>query len=495
METRLLVDGRRVPGEGDPIEIVDPASGAVVAAVPAATPAQVDGAVAAATAAFGDWRDAPQEVRSEALRRIATGLVARREELARLLTVDTGRPMTRNLLYVDLAVTIFRQYAEMARVLGGRLVPANDPGQLSLTVRVPYGVVACLVPWNYPLDLLAFKVAPALATGNTVVVKGAPETTLSTLALGETFADSVPRGVVNLLAGGRDVGERLVAHPGTDLVAFTGSTAAGRAIGEACGRLVKPTHLELGGKDPAIVLPDVDPRLAARGIVWAAMLNAGQVCTSTERAYVHRSVYEEVVSRAVALAAALRVGDPVDPRTEVGPMRTPAGRARVLRHLRDALAAGATILTGGEPLDRPGFFMAPTVVVDVDHDMELMREETFGPVLPMMPFDEVDEALALAADTPYGLGASLYTKDPTIVERAARELRVGGLWVNDPVVDNPAGLLAGVRASGNGRELGIDGLHAFTTVRHVHWSLDLQARPWWYPQEGRDRDRTGVSGG
>lgn len=484
MRADLLIDGALVPGDGDPVDIVDPSSGDAVARVPTASVRQVDAAVDAARRAYPAWRDATQEERSEALRRVAAELEARRDELARTLSLDTGRPLARNLVYVDFAVTIFRQYAETARLSNGRFVPSNDPGQLSITMRVPYGVVACLVPWNYPLDLLAFKVAPALAMGNTVVAKGAEETTLSTLSLAEVFAAHVPRGVVNLVAGGRDQGEWLVGHPDVDLVAFTGSTAAGRAIAETCGRLLRPTHLELGGKDPAIVFPDVDPRLAARGLVWAAMLNAGQVCTSTERAYVHRSVVDEVVERAVELAGALRVGDPLDPGTEVGPMRTEAGRTRVLHHLDDAVARGAEVLVGGTALDRPGFFMAPTVVVGVDHSMLLMREETFGPVLPIMAFDDVDEAFALAADTDYGLGASLYTHDPVLVERAARELRVGGVWVNDPIVDNPAGLLAGVGASGNGRELGLEGLLAFATVRHLHWDLDLRAKPWWYPLEG-----------
>jgi len=484
VQTELLIAGNAIPGEGAPIAIVDPATGNEVARVAAASPAQVATAAAAAAGAFPAWRDAGQDVRSGALRAIAAEIAARREELARSLTLDTGRPHTRNLLYVDFAATVFRQYAELARQLGGRFVPSNEPGQLSITARVPVGVVACLVPWNYPLDLLAFKAAPALAVGNTIVVKGAEETTLTTLAVGEIIARHVPDGVVNVLAGGREVGELLVADLSVDMVAFTGSTAAGRAIGETCGRLLKRTHLELGGKDPALVFPDVPAGTAAQGVVWAAMLNAGQVCTSTERAYVHRDVFDEFVDHAVELVRGLHVGDPMDPGTHVGPMRTEAGRRKVLAHLADAVDRGATILVGGEALDRPGFFMAPTVVVDVDHTMTLMREETFGPVLPIMPVDDADEAFRLAADTPYGLGASLYTKDAAIVERALRELPVGGIWVNDPVVDNPAGLLAGIRESGNGRELGVEGLHAFTNVRHVHWHVDLQVKSWWFPYEG-----------
>ncbi len=479
----LLIGGDSVPGGGAAIDIENPATGDVVASPRSASRPQLDAAVDAAAAALPDWRGLAQGDRSEALRGIAGALHAEREDVARLLTVDTGRPYRRNLLYVDFTVAVFRQYAELARVHGGRVVPSNDPGQLSLVTRMPYGVVGCLVPWNYPLTLLAFKVAPALATGNTVVVKGAPETTLSTLRLGPIFAAHTPPGVVNLVAGGRDVGERLVSHDQVDMVAFTGSTAAGRAIGAVCAALTRPTHLELGGKDPAIVFDDVDPALAAEAVVWAAFLNAGQVCTSTERVYVHHSVHDEFVANAARLAATLRVGDPMDDATQIGPMRTAAGRDRVRGQLDEAVAAGARIVTGGEAIPGPGYFLRPTVVTGVDHSMRLMHDETFGPVLPVMPFDDDDEAFRLAADTPYGLGASLYTHTPSRVQRAAAELAVGNLWINDPVVDNQAAPFGGVRASGNARELGLEGLEAFTTAKHVHWNMELQEKSWWYPYE------------
>ena len=483
MSHALLIGGGRVTGQGPAVDVINPATGVIVASVASASADQTDAAVEASAGAFAGWRSSAQAVRSETLRSLAMGLDANRDELARVLTIDTGRPFARNLVYVDFAAAIFRQYAELARVDAGRLVPGNDPGQFSMVARVPYGVVACLIPWNYPLDLLVFKVAPAIATGNTVVIKGAPETTLSTLALVDLFAEHTPPGVVNVLAGGRDVGERLVSHEAVDMVAFTGSTAAGRAIGETCARLVRPAHLELGGKDPAIVFDDVDPSVAAQGVAWAAFLNAGQVCTSTERAYVHRRVYDEVVERATKIASDLLVGDPFDPVTQMGPMRTEAGRRRVLAQLASAVEDGATVLTGGVAESGAGYFMRPTVVVDVDHGMDLMRDETFGPVLPIMPFDDEDEAWALAADTPYGLGASVYTQNPGRVRRAAERLQVGNLWINDPVVDNQGAPFGGMRASGNARELGVEGLHAFTDSRHVHWNVELQPKPWWYPYE------------
>lgn len=479
--TDLLIDGRVVPGEGPPLEVVDPATGEVWTTIGTASDAQVDLAVVAAGRAHPGWRDAPQGVRSAALRAVADAIEGRRHDLVEALTRETGRPAARNALYVDMARDLFRQYAELARVFGGRIAPANDPRQLDLVLRVPYGVVAALVPWNYPLLLLVFKVAPALATGNTVVVKPASETPLSSRVLMEVFAGALPPGVANVVVGGGStVGARVVDHPGVDLVAFTGSTEVGTRIGASCAARAVPTHLELGGKDAAIIFGDADPRLAAEGTVWSSFLNAGQVCTSTERAYVHRSLLDAFLERAVEVTESIRVGDPFDEATQMGPMRSEHARRSVLGQVEAAVAAGATVLTGGAALDRPGWFMAPTIVTDVDHSMALMTDETFGPVVGVMAFDDVDEALSLAGDTPYGLGGSIYTDDPAIVERCWRELRTGMLHVNDPLVDNVAAPFGGMRGSGDARELGWEAIESFTAPKHVHWALGLERKPWWW---------------
>lgn len=383
-----------------------------------------------------------------------------------------------------MAVDLFHMYAELSRALGGRVAPSNDPGQLSLVLRAPYGTIGCLIPWNYPLILLVFKVAPALATGNTVVIKPASETPLSLAVLAEAFAENLPAGVVNTVLGsGQTVGEGLVTNPRIDMIAFTGSTEVGRRLGVLCAEMTKPAHLELGGKDPAMVFEDADPHVAAEGVAWASFLNAGQVCTSTERVYVAEPIYDRFVEEVVAVTETIRVGDPFDLTTQVGPMRSDGRRRKVLGEIEAAVSAGARVVAGGAPLDRPGFFMSPTVVVDVNHEMGLMSDETFGPVLPIMAFSTEDEAFALASDTPYGLGASLYTNSPRRVERAYRELNVGTVWVNDPVVDNLAAPFGGNRASGNARELGVEALESFTTARHVHWNLELEPKPWWYRGE------------
>lgn len=476
---RLIIDGEAVTGAGERFEIIDPRDGSISASVRAAAPEQVAAAIAGARAAQPAWAAAAQDERSAALAAIAAEAEARHDEIVDLVTLETGRARARNRVYADWTSFLFRQYAVLARHHRGRVVPSNTAGQLSLVLRAPVGVVACLVPYNYPLALLVHKAAPTLATGNAIVVKGAPETTRTTLLLGEIMARHTPPGVVQALAGGADVGAALV-DGNTDMVAFTGSTSAGRAIGARCADLVKPAHLELGGKDPAIVFADADLDAAARAVVWAAFLNTGQVCTSTERVYVERSIEAEFLERVVKLTAGLRVGDPFDAETQIGPMRTAQNVARAVGHVVDAGERGARILTGGQPPDRPGFWFPPTVLADCDHGMQVMREETFAPVLPVMPFDDVDEAFRLANDTPYGLGASLYTSDPRLVKRAYETLQVGTVWVNDPVVDNPAAPFGGMRASGSARELGVEGLDAFTTARHVHWDIEGGVKPWWY---------------
>ncbi len=477
----LLIDGELVLGDGNEFGVVDPANGETYTSLHAASAGQLSRATAAAKLAQPIWSGLGAPERTRALHDVANRIRADGERIAEALTYETGRPLTRNRLYVDMAVDLFRMYAELSRTLGGRVAPSNEPGQLSLVLRIPYGVVGCLVPWNYPLILLVFKVAPALAVGNTVVIKPASETPLSLMILSEIFATALPRGVVNTVLGsGESIGEGLVVDPDVDMVAFTGSTDIGRRLGVLCAEATKPSHLELGGKDPAIVFADADPANAAEAVAWAAFLNAGQVCTSTERVYVHESIHDRFVDEVVRVTRTIRLGDPFEAATQVGPMRSDGRRRKVIGEIESAVNAGARVVAGGSAIDRPGFFMEPTVLVDVDHEMGVMSEETFGPVLPIMSFSSDDKAFALAADTPYGLGASIYTSTPSLVERAYRELNVGTLWVNDPVVDNLAAPFGGNRASGDARELGVEALESFTTARHVHWNLAQEPKSWWF---------------
>jgi betaine-aldehyde dehydrogenase len=468
---------------GQALEVHDPATEELIARVPAGTVADATAAVDAASRAFTDWRRMPAGERAELLHEVARKLTERTEELAALLTREGGKPLVENRDEMGWSAACFRYYAEMGRNSRGRVIPSVESSQLSLVLKEPYGVVATIVPWNYPILLMAWKVAPALAAGNTVVIKPSEMTPLSTLAFADIF-DHLPSGVVNIVTGyGRDVGEPLVLDPRVRVVAFTGSLETGRRIARLAADHIKKLHLELGGKDAFIVAEDADLDVAVPGVAWAALLNAGQVCTSTERVYVHESIAQPFVERIVAYARGLRVGPGVEPSTDVGPMVGETYRAKVEAHVEDARARGARILTGGQrPAARPrGYFYEPTVLTGVDHSMRIMREETFGPTIPIMTYRAFDEALALANDSPFGLGANLYTHDAQRVKQFYEEVHAGTLWVNDPLTDNDAGPFGGMKMSGMGRELGEEGLDEFRETKHLHWDFKGGAKPWWYP--------------
>lgn len=484
METRLLIGGELVAGDGPALTVENPATEATIADVPAASSEQVAAAVAAARGAQRAWgRELTAAERAEALHEVASGLRARTEELAQLMTAEGGKPLLENRDEVGWTASAFDFYAELARAEEGRVIPPVESSQLALVIREPLGVVACIVPWNYPLLLLAWKLAPVLAAGNAAICKPSELTPLSTLALAPLF-DHLPPGTVNLVAGDGAVGERLVDDEDVDGIAFTGSVGTGTRIAERAGRRVARVNLELGGKDAFIVCPDVaaDIEIAARGGAWAAYLNAGQVCTSAERFYVHESVYDDYVAAFVAHTKTLRVGDPTDDATDIGPMVSAAQRGKVTTQLEAAVAAGAEVLTGGGSAGQErGHYLEPVVVVGAPAETDLLREETFGPVAPIVPVGSLDEAIALANGTPYGLGANVYTRDLETMVRCARELRAGTVWFNDPLTDNDAGPFGGFKRSGLGRELGAEGLHAFQEPKHVHIEPRIEVKDWWYP--------------
>jgi len=477
----MWVAGSDLAGRGDADVVSNPATEEAIAEVRSASADQVDRAVAAARAALPGWRRTPASERGELLHGVAAWLREHTGELGRLMALEGGKPLVENTDEVGWTANAFSYYAELGRHERGRVIPPVEDGQLALVLKEPVGVVAAIVPWNYPLLLLAWKVAPALAAGNTVVAKPSPYTPLATLRLAEAFA-GLPDGVVNLVTGGAEVGEALVVHGGTNLVAFTGSVATGQRIGALCAEQVKRTHLELGGKDAFIVCDDVDLEVAAPGAAWAAYLNAGQVCTSAERFYVMEPVFDEFVDRLVAVTRELRLGDPLDPATDVGPMVAEVQRARVERQLDGAVGAGARVLAGGDHGGHHrGWYLAPTVVVDVDDTMDLLTTETFGPVAPVQRVGSLDEAIARANALPYGLGANVYTRRMDYVLRCMEELEAGTVWFNDPLTDNDAGPFGGMKMSGNARELGPEGLEAFRETKHVHLDARAERKPWWYP--------------
>ena len=490
METRLLIGGTLARGNGAPLLVENPADESILAEVPTAGDDQVAAAVAAARAAARGWTLTPAAERAEMLHEVARRLQADRDDLGRLMTLEGGKPLVENTDEVGWTANAFSFYAELAKAEAGRVIAPVEATQLAMVLKEPLGVIACIVPWNYPLLLLAWKLAPALAAGNTTVCKPSELTPLSTLALADTFS-CLPPGVVNLLAGAGDVGERLVDDPAVDGIAFTGSVATGRRIAERAGRRLARVNLELGGKDAFIVCADLadDIEIAARGGAWAAFLNAGQVCTSAERFYVAREVYEPFVEAFVEHTQTLRIGDPLDPATDVGPLISAAQRDKVRAQVDAAVRGGGRVLIGGDDAGRPrGYFYAPTVVTGAAADSALLQEETFGPVAPIVAVDSLDEAIARTNATQYGLGANVYTRDLQAAVRCAREIRSGTVWVNDPLTDNDAGPFGGMKASGLGRELGREGLEAFQETKHVHIETALEIKQWWYPYGGSGGD-------
>jgi len=484
IQTRLLIGGELVDGAGPEIEVENPFTEEIFASVGSASREQLDDAVRAATAAKAEWASMPAVDRAPLLHGIATAMRERTDELALLMTREIGRPLTESADEVEWCAACFDYYAEVARSEIGRVIPPIESSQFAVVVKEPHGVAGCIVPWNFPLLLLTWKIAPALAAGNTIVAKPSELTPLSTLALADVF-DDLPTGTVNLVAGAGETGAGIAEHPGIDCVAFTGSVATGRKVGVAAASRNARVNLEMGGKDPFIVCDDIGTEaieIAARGGAWAAYLNAGQVCTSSERFYVMESIFDDYVSAFVEHTDSLVVGDPLDASTDVGPMISAAQRGKAHDQIEAAVAAGAELLTGGGDggFDR-GHFLTPTVLTGVPAEADLLREETFGPVAPIVPVKDLDEAIRLANGLDFGLGANVYTRDLKTAIRCVKEVRAGSVWINDPLTDNDAGPFGGFKNSGIGRELGTEGLDAFREAKHAHIDTEIEVKDWWYP--------------
>src|SRR5436190_1629063 len=401
METRLLIGGEQVAGEGAQLEVENPATEETVAGVGLPSSAQIDAAIAAAREAAGGWAATPAVERGELLHEVAVRLRDHTDELARAMTLEGGKPLIENSDEVGWTAAAFDYYAEIGRNFAGRVIPSIESTQLSLVLKEPLGVVGAIVPWNYPLLLLAWKLAPALAAGNTVVAKPSELTPLSTLMLAPCL-EPLPAGVVNLLAGAGDVGEAIVGDERVDCVAFTGSVETGKSIAARCAERVARINLEMGGKDPFIVCADVarDVGVAARGGAWAAYLNAGQVCTSAERFYVAREIYDDFLGAFVDNTRSLVIGDPLAAETDIGPMVSAGQRGKVVAQVEAAVTAGAELVTGGGDAGfERGHFFSPAVITRAPAETDLLREETFGPVAPIVPVGSLDEAIELANGT------------------------------------------------------------------------------------------------
>ncbi len=484
LETRLLIDGALVAGEGEQLIVENPATEEPVVTLLGASAEQVETATRAAVAGQQRWTALAAAERAELLHDVATRLRAQTDDLAAIMTAEGGKPLLENRDEVGWTASAFDFYAELARVQSGRVIPPVETHQLAMVVKEPLGVVAAIVPWNYPLLLLAWKLAPALAAGNAVVCKPSELTPLSTLALAPLFSE-LPPGAVQILAGAGAVGAALVDDPRVDGIAFTGSTATGKDIAAAALDRMARVNLEMGGKDALIVCGDVSGealQIAAEGAAWASFLNAGQVCTSTERIYVDRSRYDDFVAAFLAHTETLQIGDPTLPSTDIGPMVSAPQRAKAVAHVEAAVAHGAELLTGGTRGGHGrGHFLTPAVLTGLPEGAAVLHEETFGPVAPIVPVASTDEAVRLANASRYGLGANVYTTDLATSIRLSRELKAGTVWINDPLTDNDAGPFGGFKQSGLGRELGPEGLEAFQETKHVHLDPRIERKDWWYP--------------
>jgi len=459
--------------DGATFDVITPADGALAGRAAAASPADVDAAVHAAHTAFPGWAATDGAARGRLLWRLADLVEEHLEEIARLEAVDVGRPLGETLHgEIPLVADTFRHFAGWADKLTGStfaLPQVFGGDRLTYTLRRPLGVIGAITPWNAPTMITSWKLAPALAAGNTVVLKPAEDASLTALRLAELALEAgFPPGVINVVTGlGAVAGDALVRHPLVAKVTFTGSTVVGRRIGALAGEALKRVDLELGGKSPQLIWPDADLDAAAATAAASFLFNQGQVCASTARVYVHRDVFDEVASRVVARAGSVAIGDPLADGTELGSLISQRQLTRVLRYIDGAKAEGATLLAGGTQVDRPGFFVRPTVFSGTD-TLTIAREEVFGPVGLLIPFDDDDEALRAANQTEYGLVAVIWTNDAARINRFTRDLEAGVVWVNAWGPPHPAVPWLGIKASGVGEELGLAGLHANTRLKTVN---------------------------
>ena len=487
MQTKLFIGGQFVDAaDGGTMDVLDPHDGSVLASVAEAKEADVDRAVTAAHAAAPAWERMAAADRGRLLLRLADAIEADAENLALLETRDTGHPLrdTRNLDVPRTAAT-FRYFGGMADKFQGSVVPV-EAGFLDYVVPQPLGVVGQIVPWNFPIMFCSWKMAPALAAGNAIVMKPAEITPMSALRIGELMAEvGFPEGVVNIVPGfGATAGQRIVTHPDIAKVSFTGSTAVGKGVARGAADTLKQVHLELGGKGANIVFEDANIAAAVGGTAFGIFHNQGQACIAASRLIIHESVADEFLERFTALAASIKVGDPKDPTTEMGPLTSVMHRDRVLSYIETAKAEGGTILTGGKAPDDPalasGCYIEPTVVA-VDPSARVACEEVFGPFMTVHTFRTDEEALQIANSVDYGLGGGLWTNNLGRAHKVARELRAGMVWINSYKRVNPGSPFGGVGQSGYGREMGYEAMREYTEPKAIWVNVDANLPPF-YPR-------------
>lgn len=470
----MFIDGRDVDGAGlTATPVRDPATGEVVGTAPEGGAAEIDAAVASATAAFARWSRMPASARGELMHAAAAAVLSELDALAQLLTLEQGKPIREATLELQRFVHTVDHYAGMSKNLRGGYVPNLDHDAHGLILRRPLGVVGAIVPWNFPTTLLANKLGPALVTGNTLVAKPAETTPLTTLRIAQIFsAAGLPPGAFNVVTGlGPEAGEALVRHPGVAKIAFTGSTRVGRHVMAAAAETTKRITLELGGSDPMIVCEDANVDAAVKAASVGRFFNCGQACLAVKRLFVYEAVYDEVVEKLLARTGRLRIGPGSDPATLLGPVHSDQQRRVVEEQVAEALDGGAELLHGGkrpegESFDA-GFFYEPTLLLEAARDSRVATEEVFGPALPIWRVGDLDEAIDRANESVYGLGSSIFTRDLNAANSAAERLNAGYTWINSPQRPYDELPFGGVGQSGFGREHGIEALDHYTETKSV----------------------------
>ncbi len=460
---RMLIGGN-LTDASNTFEAFNPATEEAIANVPDASREQLDEAVAAARSAFPAWRDTPVAERQRVVAEMGKVIAANAEELKRLLTREQGKARAGAEWEIDGSAAWCAAIAEQS--LEPEIVEKNDQHTVE-TRRVPLGVVGGITPWNFPVLLAVWKIAPALLTGNTMVLKPSPYTPLCTLKLGELLKDVVPAGVLNIVSGGDELGKWMTAHPDINKISFTGSTATGRKIMESSSGTLKRITLELGGNDPAIVLPDVDPKSIAQELFWAAFQNSAQFCVAAKRLYIHEDIYDAVRDELVAFAKTIKVGDGSQQGTDLGPIQNRMQFEKLKELIADIKATNREIVLGGDVPAGQGFFVPVTIVDNPADDSRVVTEEAFGPILPLLKFKDVDDVVARANDTEYGLAASVWSKDTKLARSIAERIEAGTVWINEMHVFGPHIAFGGHKQSGMGVENALEGLAEYTNPQTI----------------------------
>ena len=471
---------------GKTFEVFNPYTEEVIAEVPASGKSDINKAVEAAQKAFRDWGPMTAGDRRDFLQALAQKSLEHIDLLAQTISSEMGKPLKDAITELEDLSEYLQYYSELARDQVGRIVSPVEKKSMSLVRYEPYGVVGCIIPWNYPLSLMGWKLAPALAAGNTIIMKPSEVTSLSILRWVDIISDIMPPGVLNVITGyGVEAGEEIVKHPSIPIITFTGSVQTGKRIARLAADNLKKVSLELGGKDPVIICDDADVEIAAKGTSWGGFVNSGQVCTSIERVYVYNSIVDQFTDALVAEAKKVRLGDPMDKNTDLGPMASEAQLNNTLKKVNLAKEQGARLLTGGS---RPkefarGYFFSPTVFDRITPDMEIVTEESFSPVIPIQKIDSLDEAISMANSTKYGLGCTIFTKDIERALTAADKIKSGTVCINNPLMENIAAPFGGMKQSGIGREHGLEALEEFREAKHIYIDYDHSNKSWWFGNE------------